>query len=112
MEKKFIAAPIDNKNVLEDFTEDFHEGHYIEHRNRHEVRQVFFDGDNLWEISYSFGDNHFKLVAIDGALDIKHSAERMKAKILRMRDEANSLYVRMTENTCESTIYGEFLFSL
>ena len=60
-EKKLIAAPIDNKNILEDFTDDFHEGEFVETVENRVHRQAFWKCGALCVISYEFGNSWFDL---------------------------------------------------
>ena len=56
---KLIQAPIDNKNILEDFTDIFHSGDYVESRDDDFVKQVYFIDNKLFEINYRYGLNGF-----------------------------------------------------
>ena len=58
-EKKLIPAPIDNKNILEDFTDDFHFGEFVEHVENGVHRQAFWVSGALCVMSYEFGNNWF-----------------------------------------------------
>lgn len=60
-EKKLIPAPIDNKNIMEDFTDDFHEGDFVEHVENRVHRQAFWKCGALCVISYEFGNNWFDI---------------------------------------------------
>lgn len=62
---KLIEAPIDNKNILEDFTDIFHSGNYVESRNDDFVKQVYFIDKKLFEISYRYGLNAFGIKCWD-----------------------------------------------
>jgi hypothetical protein len=64
--KNLIPAPIDNKNVLEDFTFNFHSDLYIGTTFDHVAQQVFFMQGCLCEITYRFGQNLFKFRIIEG----------------------------------------------
>ena len=59
IEKELIPAPIDNKNIVEDFTDDFHFGKFVESVENGVHRQAFWKCGALCVISYEFGNNWF-----------------------------------------------------
>ena len=59
IEKELIPAPIDNKNIVEDFTDDFHFGEFVESVENGVHRQAFWKCGALCIISYEFGNNWF-----------------------------------------------------
>lgn len=61
--------PIDNKNIMEWFTEDFHNGDYLELEEGKITKQVFCMNNCLCEISYRFGQNWFRFRIIEGNPD-------------------------------------------
>lgn len=64
-----MKANIDNKNILEDFTANFHNDIYIERKCDNIIYQVFYLCDCLCDISYRFGQNWFKFRMIEGKYD-------------------------------------------
>jgi hypothetical protein len=64
-----LKANIDNTSILEDFTDDFHGGRYIERMNDKITCQVFYMDNCLCEISYRFGQNWFMCRIIEGDPD-------------------------------------------
>lgn len=68
MNKELYPAPIDNKNVLTDFTEVFHNGDCLTRKgNRGEVIEYFVIEDCLCSVSYFFGLSIFKVRVIFGS---------------------------------------------
>ena len=109
MEKNLTPWPIDNKHILEDFTDELHGGRFVERTNKSLVRQAFYDGAILWEVCYNFGKNRFTLQCHGGKMDKEHFVEQMKAKILALSDEDNGLYVQCVDGYEEGSLYGQFL---
>ena len=64
MNKKLIKAPIDNKNVCEDFTDVFHGGEFVEQTSNSLHRQLFYMGGIPFEIRYFFGENIFRIESL------------------------------------------------
>lgn len=95
MEKKFIPAPIDNKNVLEDFADDLSGANYVECRKGGWVYRAFYEGIHLWEIMYKFGDNRFAITKHH--YPYKEEMSAMRADILSLSNEDNGLFVRILE---------------
>lgn len=62
-----IKANIDNKNVMEWFSEDFHGGRYIGRMNDKITCQVFYMDGCLCELSYRFRQNWFRCRIIEGS---------------------------------------------
>ena len=60
-DKKLIPAPIDNKNILEDFSDDFHEGRYVETVENGIHKQAFWKCGVLCVLTYEFGNNWFDI---------------------------------------------------
>ena len=88
-EKKLMPAPIDNKNVCEDFTDVFHCNDYVEHSVNRVVKQAFWDDGNLWVVAYRFGFNWFHVHLVQEGRDWKSSARRMKDAILSLNESEN-----------------------
>lgn len=109
MKKNLTAWPIDNKHILEDFTDELHDGRFVERRNKYIVRQAFYDGSVLWEVSYEFGKNRFELYMRGGKIDPEHYLDKMKAKVLALADEENGLYVQCVDGYEEGSLHGQFL---
>lgn len=76
--RKLIPAPIDNKNVLEDFTYVLHADEYIETRRDGVVKQAYWDDGNLWVVVYQFARNWFHVHLIQEGRNWQASARRMK----------------------------------
>ena len=100
---EWIPFPIDNKNVLEDFTDVFHGGDYVERRHNGIVRQAFYDGAALWEVCYKFGFASFELYYRGGSNTKEMYWERMRERILSLNDEENQLRVVVHEG---ETLYA------
>ena len=61
MDKKLTKAPIDNKNVCEDFTDVFHNGDFVECVEQGVHKQLFYLDGIPCEVRYFFGENIFRL---------------------------------------------------
>lgn len=110
MKKNLTPWPIDNKHVLEDFTDELHDGRFVERTNKGIVRQAFYDEATLWEVCYRFGDNKFELHLRGGNIDPEHYLDKMKAKVLALADEENGLYVQCNDGpSLSGSLFGEFL---
>lgn len=82
-----VAAPIDNKNIMEWFTENFHDGDYIEAFEDNVAYQVFGMDGCLCELSYRFGQNWFKISILKGMPHQKRKCqEHINDIILGMND--------------------------
>lgn len=66
IEKELIPAPIDNKNIVEDFTDDFHNGEFVEQVQGRVRHQAFWCCGVLCVISYEFGNNWFSFQFVQG----------------------------------------------
>lgn len=85
-----IKAPIDNKNIVEWFTENFHDGDCIESLNNGITCQVFYLEGCLCEIKYLFGQNWFKFRIIEGSADDVRKCNKEFESIIRgMNDGGN-----------------------
>lgn len=71
MAKELIKAPIDNKNIVEDFTDVFHNGEFVEYTKDKFHKQLFYILDEPFELYYFFGENHFAIKALDGIKDME-----------------------------------------
>lgn len=100
---EWVPWPIDNKHVLEDFTDVFHGGDCVERRHNGIVRQAFYDGAALWEVCYRFGDNKFELYYRGGSYTQEMYWERMYERIMSLCDEDNQLRVIAHEG---ATLYA------
>lgn len=86
-EKKLWPMPIDNKHILEDFTDDFHGGEFVETVGTKIHRQAFWKCGSLCVISYEFGNNWFDLQIIQGTeLQVKSAAREMAEVMLAYRE--------------------------
>ena len=99
METKLVRFPIDNKNILEDFTEVFHDDDCVEHRYKGFVKQAFYFQGLLCQVSYLFGSAKFFVVCTEkistGLLDEIKS--EFKTRIEGLNDEDNGVIVEMAE---------------
>lgn len=84
--KELIPAPIDNKNILEDFTEVFHQDDCIETRHQGVVKQAYWDDGNLWVVAYCFGANWFHVRLVQEGQLWRVSARRMRNAILSLNE--------------------------
>lgn len=80
-EKKLIPAPIDNKNIVEDFTDDFHFGEFVEHVENRVHRQAFWICGALCVISYEFGNNWFDFQFVHATDQQAKAAAKEIAKV-------------------------------
>ena len=94
---KWIPFPIDNKNVLEDFTDVFHGGDFIERRHHGIVRQAFYNGSALWEVVYRLGDNRFEVVLHENFVDKDFYKDRIRPMIMSLCDKDSLLSVEVNE---------------
>lgn len=85
-ETRLIAAPIDNKNVVEDFTDDFHFGEFVETVENRVHRQAFWKCGVLCIISYEFGNNWFDFQFVNGTKEqMKRAAGEIAQVMLSYR---------------------------
>ena len=86
-EKELIPAPIDNKNIVEDFTDDFHFGEFVETVENRVHRQAFWKCGALCVISYEFGNNWFDLQFVQATgQQAKAAAKEIVGVMLAYRD--------------------------
>lgn len=81
-EKKLWPMPIDNKHILEDFTDDFHGGEFIETVENRVHRQAFWKYGALCVISYEFGNNWFDLQFVQATEQQAKAAAREMAEVM------------------------------
>lgn len=99
METKLVRFPIDNKNILEDFTDVFHNEDCVEFRHNRFVKQAFYFQGLLCEVSFSFGSAKFFVVCTEN-ISTELRAEilsKFKTRIEGLNDEDNGIIVEMTE---------------
>lgn len=85
--KILIPAPIDNKNILEDFTDNFHHDEYIQSAFDKVTQQVFFMKGCLCELMYRFGQNWFKFRIIEGdPFDVRRCSTELDDIIKAMNE--------------------------
>lgn len=99
METKLVRFPIDNKNILEDFTEVFHDEDCVEFRHKGFVKQAFYFQGLLCEVSYLFGSAKFFVVYTEN-ISTELRAEiksEFKTRIEGLNDEDNGIIVEMAE---------------
>ena len=80
--KELIPAPIDNKNVVTDFTDDFHYGEFVESAEHGVHRQAFWKCGALCVISYEFGNNWFDIQFVQATEQQAKAAAREIAKVM------------------------------
>lgn len=86
-EKKLWPMPIDNKHILEDFTDDFHGGEFVETVENRVHRQAFWKCGALCVISYEFGNNWFDLQFVQATeQQAKAAAKEMEEVMLAYRE--------------------------
>lgn len=81
-EKKLWSMPIDNKHFLEDFTDDFHGGEFVETVENRVHRQAFWKCGALCVISYEFGNNWFDLQFVQATEQQAMEAAREMAEVM------------------------------
>ena len=81
-ETKLWPMPIDNKHILEDFTDDFHGGEFVETVENRVHRQAFWKCGALCVISYEFGNNWFDLQFVQATEQQAKAAAREMAEVM------------------------------
>lgn len=74
-----LKANIDNKNILEDFSNVFHDGFYVEDYTESETKQAFYVKGQLFELSYRLGENIFRIKSLEKPVNIYSVDEIRKA---------------------------------
>ena len=99
METKLVRFPIDNKNILEDFTEVFHHEDCVEFRHKGLVKQAFYFQGLLCEVSYLFGSAKFFVVCTEKVSDelLAEIKSEFKTRIEGFNDEDNSVRMEIEE---------------
>ena len=90
IEKELIPAPIDNKNIVEDFTDDFHFGEFVESVENGVHRQAFWKCGALCVISYEFGNNWFDFQFVQAT---KQQAKAVAGEIAKVMMAYRENYV-------------------
>ena len=109
--------PIDNKHILEDFTDELHGGDCIELRKGRVVNQTFYFEDCLWLLYYRFGDSYFQVTLLkdllyDGNEEYEiidndvYALQKMKEKLELLSDEDNGLIIKIID--CVGSFYCFF----
>lgn len=98
-----IPAPIDNKNVLEDFTSVFHNDEYVSRRStKNTEHQYFVLEDCLCELTFCHGDNCFTLNVVHGEGLNRERCQYMLEELVKElfpEDYETDLFVeKITEN--------------
>ena len=88
-------APIDNKNIVEDFVDDFTKGDSLYLYQEGITRHIFLLCDCLCELSYRFGQHWFKVRIIEGE---PHNVKRCSAEISEIVESYNSDNVSVSFN--------------
>ena len=78
-----IPAPIDNKNVLEDFADVFHNGDYIEQVINGVHHHLFYFEETVFELFYTFGKNSFHLESF-GKIDDQMLTYKIRAAAMSL----------------------------
>lgn len=81
-EKILWPMPIDNKHFLEDFTDDFHGGEFVETVENRVHRQAFWKCGALCVISYEFGNNWFDLQFVQATEQQAKAAAKEMAEVM------------------------------
>ena len=80
--KNLIPALIDNKNIMEDFSDDFHYGEFVEYAEGRIHHQAFWCRGALCVLSYQFGSNWFSLDFVHATEGKKREAAKELAKVM------------------------------
>ena len=104
--EQLIKAPIDNKNILEDFTEVFHDGYYIEDTERDckIVRQSFYVCGIPFELSYRFGTNMFRIESLRKANET--------LSIRKIQNDLESLKTETIHVECVENLWSDGFYSI
>lgn len=95
-EKNPIPFPIDNKHLLEDFTDDFHEGEFVEYVDKSKItHQTFWMNGCACSLSYKFGQNWVKFNVLSGLEDARKLTMRDVDEIIESYRE--TLHVEVTQ---------------
>lgn len=84
---KYAAFPIDNKHIMEDFSDVIHNGDYLEYHHGRTTKQAFYHQGFLWELGYSFGSNHFSVELMSFVLEPEEALKIMKERIMTLNDD-------------------------
>lgn len=94
MESNLIKAPIDNKNIMEDFTDIFHGGKYAEFTDGKLHKQTFYIEGVPFEIGYHLGFNHFYVMTL-GELDNMNPVNFIREAVKELNTD--NVFVRSGE---------------
>lgn len=94
---KYASFPIDNKNIMEDFTEAIHNNECIEYRFKRVVKQAFYHRGLLFELQYILGDSIFSVTTNDVSYYHKESMESIRDKIVSLEYPEYGLHVFISE---------------
>lgn len=86
--ENLTPAPIDEKNVVSDFTEAFHNGEYMERTDGKIHFEYFILHDCLCVVHYTFGHHRFVVGPVEGDSNLK---ELCRKDIRRMVDAMNGI---------------------
>ena len=107
-----IKAPIDNKNVYEDWDWLCDGGNLIEISRVLRKRVVFFENNQcLWKISYYYGDNKFQITCIDyeDELHRKAAFQDIHKKLIESNN-GSDLIVDVIAKESECKFYVSYFF--
>lgn len=98
-------APIDDKNVVSDFTEEFHNGECLLRTDNHTRYEYFIHRDCLCEVVWTFGHHRFIVHPLYG-----HPVQKKlcRSDFNRMIDEMNNINIPqgLIIKTFEEGCYG------
>lgn len=114
MEKKLINAPIDGKNIMDEF-DWLHDNDYTETLDDRKHRLAFYNCGLLWQLEYSYGMNTLRIYTeeIDsGSTSLNRSMSDIISRVENLKQCNEGLEivssVKVAEGSC--SIYVSFYF--
>ena len=92
---KYAVFPIDNKHIMEDFSDVIHDGDYLELRLKGFVKQAFYHKGLLWELQYTYGGNFFSVTSM--YCPSKESFDEIKEKIMTLNYDEYEVKVNIRD---------------
>jgi hypothetical protein len=86
-----VLMPIDDKNILTEFTEHFHNGDCLAHQQGKMIREIFIFLNRAWEVRYTYGKAVFYLLALDHVC--VDDLAQMQSRIEELESEDRDIYV-------------------
>ena len=86
-QSKYVAFPIDNKHIMEEFSDVIHNGDYLEYHHGRTIKQAFYHQGLLWELGYSLGSNHFSVELMSFVLETEEVLKIMKERIMTLNND-------------------------